>query len=84
MPTQTVDPKKRDPQLRRVKRLKGSARQGWLTSTEMAAKFGVNPRTFRRWQESGYVPPPADRTHCGYGLWSPDQQRALIKKRAKA
>jgi DNA-binding transcriptional regulator YiaG len=82
--TRIVNPEKQAVQLQRLTRLKGDRRRGWLTSTEMASKFGINPRTFRRWQQSGYVPSPAARTECGYGLWSPDQQRALLKKRTKS
>lgn len=66
----------------RLKREKGPKRQNWLTSTELAARIGVSSRQFRRLQHKGYIPAPDKRTVSGWGLWSPDQVRAIIRKRA--
>lgn len=80
-PPNWTAPTPEDPfrQKERVRREKGPDRQNWMTSAEMVRYLNIDPRTFRRWQSTNKVPPPAARTESGYGLWSPDQQRLILK-----
>lgn len=69
-------------QKNRLEREKGPTRKNWMTSTELAKHLGVSNRTFRRMQVRKDVPEPEKRTVSGWGLWSPDQIRSIVKKRA--
>lgn len=42
---------------------------GFLTQSVWAERLGVSVRTFRRWRQAGFIPPP-DCAVPGYPRWS--------------
>ena len=56
-------------------------RQGHYTAAELARYVGVHVRTLRRWVAKGKIPKPACRADNGYGLWTPEQAREVLRWR---
>jgi len=55
--------------------------QDHMTSGELCIYLNINPRTLREWKKKPWFPPPEVITAKGWGLWSPDQQTALLRRR---
>lgn len=53
----------------------------YLTTQEFARFLNVSLKTIKRWEQSGRLPEPAQRSKSGWGLYSPDQVTAILRER---
>lgn len=49
------------------------------TVADLAKMVGVTPRTIERWWKEKVIPEPAVRNEKGWKLWSPEQNRQIIR-----
>lgn len=50
------------------------------TVADLSRFLGVSVQTLKRWQKSGKLMAPAERSISGWALWSPEQAREMLNR----